>query len=151
MTGVLLAASVVSGCATPTGNLDNAGATREVEARERAFAATMARRDFEAFRTFLADETIFMSGTRTLRGKEQVANAWRRFYEGPKAPFSWEPDHVEVVDSGTLAFSTGPVRDPEGRLVARFQSIWRLEAAGNWRIVIDKGVDICNCAGPGTP
>jgi len=31
------------------------------------------------------------------------------------------------------------VRDPSGRVVARFQSIWRRAAPGVWRVVFDKG------------
>jgi hypothetical protein len=66
-------------------------------------------------------------------------------YIKPEAPFSWEPDQVEVLDSGTLAHSSGPVYDPKGKIIARFNSVWRLEAPGKWRIVFDKGTDVCDC------
>jgi hypothetical protein len=48
---------------------------------------------------------------------------WKRFYEGSQAPFSWEPDDVVVICDGTLAQSTGPVRDPEGKVIARLRSV----------------------------
>ena len=54
-------------------------------------------------------------GRSVLRGRPAVVEGWKAFFEGPKAPFSWQPDRVEVVHSGTLAFSTGPVFDPEGK------------------------------------
>jgi len=73
---------------------------------------------------------------------------WKRFYEEPGAPFSWSPGQVEVLSSGTLALSAGPVYDPQGKQVATFTSIWRLEAPGVWRIVFDKGNDVCDCAKP---
>lgn len=79
---------------------------------ERAFAKTMADRDHAAFVSFLADETIFFGPKAALRGKKAVAEGWKQFYDGARAPFSWEPERVEVLDSGTLALSTGPVRDP---------------------------------------
>jgi hypothetical protein len=44
-----------------------------------------------------------------------------------------------VLESGTLALSTGPVVDTSGEVVGRFNSIWRLEAPGVWKIVFDKG------------
>jgi ketosteroid isomerase-like protein len=44
-----------------------------------------------------------------------------------------------VLSSGELALSTGLVRNPEGKVVARFNSIWRREAPGTWRVVFDKG------------
>jgi ketosteroid isomerase-like protein len=50
---------------------------------------------------------------------------------------------VQVLESGTLALSTGPVRDPKGKLVGRFSSIWRREAPGVWRIIFDHGSDVC--------
>lgn len=117
-------------------------AATAVEAREHAFAQTMADRDFDAFLTFVSDEAIFFAGETPLRGKEAVAAAWGRFYEGPDAPFSWEPDLVEVLESGELALSTGPVRNPAGEVVARFNSIWRLDADGEWRVIFDKGCPI---------
>ncbi len=76
-----------------------------------------------------------------------LAGCWQGrgggFFEPPAAPFSWQPETVEVLDSGTLALSTGPVRDAGGKLISRFTSIWRLEAPGQWRIVFDKGNRVC--------
>lgn len=111
----------------------------EVFAAERAFARTMADRDLAAFASFVADEAVFVGGGTVLRGRRQVVEAWSRFFAGARPPFAWEPDLVEVLESGTLALSSGPVRDPSGKLVARFNSVWRLEADGRWRVVFDKG------------
>jgi ketosteroid isomerase-like protein len=116
---------------------------QQVKDTERAFAATMADRDYNAFTSFLSDEAVFFSGEIPLRGKQQVADAWKPYFDDPGAPFSWEPQQVEVLDSGTLALSTGPVSDPDGKLVAKFTSIWRLEASGEWRIIFDKGNRAC--------
>ena len=46
-----------------------------------------------------------------------AAAGWRRLYEQPQAPFSWEPQEVVVLASGNLALSSGPVRDPAGKVV----------------------------------
>ena len=119
--------------------------TRQVADTERGFAKSMADRDFAAFQRFLADETIFFDGRTPLRGRQAVADHWKRFYEKREAPFSWEPETVQVLDSGTLAISLGPVRDPSGKHFANFQSIWRLEAPGVWRIVFDRGERVCDC------
>ena len=120
----------------------------QVAETERAFAKTMADRDFEAFVSFLAEETVFFSGANALTGKQQVADAWQGYYETPDAPFSWEPAQVEVLESGTLALSTGPVRNAVGKEVATFTSIWRLEESGDWRIIFDKGCEVCDCRTP---
>lgn len=113
---------------------------QQVFAAERAFAKSMADRNVDAFAGYLSDEAIFFGGgTAPLRGRDQVVSVWSAFFEGEIAPFSWEPDQVEVLDSGTLALSTGLVRDPQGKVIARFNSIWRLEAPDVWRVIFDKG------------
>ena len=117
----------------------------EVMDTERAFARTMAERDFEGFKSFLADETVFFAGDKPLQGKQAVMDAWRGYYDSEEAPFSWEPATVVVLESGTLALSTGPVFDPAGKPVATFTSIWRMEAPGKWRIIFDKGCRVCGC------
>jgi ketosteroid isomerase-like protein len=125
----------------------NSELQEQVRATERAFAKTMADRDHVAFISFLSDETVFFASSITvLHGPKQVADSWKRFYDGPKAPFSWEPEQVEVLSSGTLALSTGPVFDPEHKRIGTFSSIWRREAGGKWKIVFDKGCPPCSCA-----
>ena len=116
-----------------------------VKETERAFADTMVRRDFEKFKTFISEEAVFFSGTTPLRGRQQIADAWEGFFKDPLAPFSWEPEHVEVLDSGSLAWSSGPVYDADGKRVATFNSVWQLDASNQWRIIFDKGNDVCNC------
>jgi len=121
---------------------------RQVADTERAFAKTMADRNFAAFQTFLSADAIFLNGPKALRGKLAVADAWKPFYEKPDAPFSWTPEQVEVLESGTLALSSGPVFDPKGKKFATYTSIWRLEAPGVWRIIFDQGNDVCDCPKP---
>lgn len=140
--GVALAlVAACAGAAPPS----NAELKLLVADTERAFAATMKARDHAAFTGFLAEETVFFMGSTPLHGKVAVANAWKRFYDTPAAPFSWEPEEVEVLASGTLAISSGPVYGPGGNLISRFSSIWRQEAPGQWRIVFDRGSPECDC------
>ncbi len=121
------------------GQLDSSATAAEVQAREIAFAKTMADRDLDAFRTFISPEAIFFNGNEPLRGRDTVVQRWSRFFEGADAPFSWRPDLVEVLKSGRLALSSGPVFGASGEETGRFNSIWRLGEDGEWRVVFDKG------------
>lgn len=111
----------------------------DVKAREIAFASTMARRDRDLFGTFISAQAIFFNGNEPLRGREAIIQAWTPFFDGESAPFSWQPDVVEVLDSGRLALSSGPVLNAAGEKAGRFNSIWRKEADGQWRVIFDKG------------
>jgi ketosteroid isomerase-like protein len=137
--------TLVAGCAVTPPLSSTADLQKQVADTERAFAKTMADRNHAAFVTFLSAEAIFFTSTLALHGRQQVADAWKPFYLKPDAPFSWKPETVEVLESGTLALSSGPVFDPAGKQFATFTSIWRLEAPGTWRIIFDKGNDVCDC------
>lgn len=115
----------------------------EVRDSERAFAKTMADRDLASFGGYVAEEGVFFGGKGPLRGRAAVVQAWTRFFEGKEAPFSWEPETVEVLPSGNLALTSGPVRDPKGTLISTFSTIWRLEPDGRWRVVFDRGCEVC--------
>jgi len=141
---VVLAGSL-TGCVTNVHPSSQVDLRQQVMNTERAFAKTMADRDFTAFATFVSDEAIFFAGDeKQLHGKQEVLNWWKDFYTKPEAPFSWEPATVEVLRSGNLALSTGPVHNAQGKLIGTFSSIWRQEAPGKWRIVFDKGNQVCN-------
>lgn len=138
----------LAACAMSPPGPDLAEQQRQVFAVEIAFAKSMADRDHAAFASLLAEDAVFFSGPTPLHGKQPVAAWWKRFYEKPDAPFSWKPEQVEVLASGGLALSTGPVYAPGGKQVATYTSIWRQESSGVWRIIFDKGNDICDCAKP---
>ena len=130
LTLVLLTACTSTPDAAPPADV-----RQEVWDTEVAFAATMAERDLEAFRTFLHPDAVFFGPEGALVGAEAVAAAWAPMFTGDVAPFSWAPDTVEV--SGDLALSTGPFVAADGTRLGRFTSVWRRTPDG-WRVVFDK-------------
>jgi len=139
-----LAFAVSLGAASFAAGEDDGNSKREAELRaaETAFAKSMADRDPAAFKSFLSEEAIF-SGGGVHRGREAVASAWAGFFKGEKPPFSWKPEFVAVLDSGDLGTTQGPVFDPDGQRVGTFNSVWRREADGKWRIIFDRGCPSC--------
>ena len=118
----------------------------QVRAAETAFAKSMADRNLAAFTALLADEAVFFGGKGVMRGKAAVAADWKRFFDGAAAPFSWAPAEVEVLPSGNLGFTSGPVYDPKGQRIGTFNSVWQRQTDGTWKIVFDKGCPPCECA-----
>jgi ketosteroid isomerase-like protein len=123
-------------------NPDIGAASKQVIAAEQAFAKTMADRNFKSFVKFLSPDAVFFNGGSVSRGAAAVAATWEPYFSAHEAPFSWTPDHVEVLASGDLALSTGPVIQ-DHKIVGRFNSIWRQESPNNWRIAFDKGEAVC--------
>lgn len=115
----------------------------EVKAAEKAFAKTMADRNIQAFAGYISDEGVFFGAKGPIRGREAVVTVWKRFFEGADAPFSWDPETAEVLPSGNLGLTSGPVHDPKGELIGTFTTVWRLETDGKWRVIFDKGCDVC--------
>ena len=145
----IAAIGLALGAANPARPEKSEDLREQVRRAEVAFAKTMADRDHAAFASHVAEDALFLGRT-TLRGRREVAEGWKRYYEGKDAPFSWEPESVEVNDAGTLGISTGPVRDPSGARVGTFNSIWRRESDGRWRVIFDNGCPPCDCP-PGPP
>jgi uncharacterized protein (TIGR02246 family) len=130
----------------------NAELAQQVRQAETAFARSLADRDPKAFAAFVADDAVFFGmGGAVHRGKAAVVAAWQPLFAMEKAPFSWAPAEVHVLDTGTIAHSSGPVMDASGKRFGTFNSVWRREPGGGWKVILDKGCDDCApCAG-GTP
>jgi ketosteroid isomerase-like protein len=151
----LSAAVLAGGCATSHGQrnahpsepfapaLTAAMAVQQVRVAELAFAKAMADRDFTAFMSHVSANAIFFGGKGVEHGPAEIGAAWRPLFNDFEAPFSWAPDDIEVLPTGDLAFSTGPVVI-KGKVVGRYNSVWRLEAGNTWRIVFDKGETVCD-------
>jgi ketosteroid isomerase-like protein len=120
--------------------------TEQVRSGETAFARSMADRDPAAFASLIGEEAVFFGNESVMRGKEAVVAGWKRYFAGPSAPFSWKPTEVEVLPSGTLAMTSGPVFDPQGRRIGTFNSIWQRQSDGSWKVIFDKGCPPCDCA-----
>jgi ketosteroid isomerase-like protein len=120
--------------------------TEQVRSAEIAFAKSMADRDAAAFASLIGDEAVFFGSKDVMRGKPAVVAGWKRFFEGPSAPFSWKPAEVEVLASGSLGMTSGPVLDPQGRRIGTFNSIWQRQKDGSWKVIFDKGCPPCDCS-----
>jgi len=112
---------------------------QQVRSREQAHANTMADRSLTAFTAFLSPEAVFVGARGVSRGPKEIADTWKRFFDGAQAPFAWKPETVQVLSSGTLALSSGPVLNPQGKRIGTFNSTWRRDPDGVWRIIFDNG------------
>jgi len=130
--------------------------TEEVRAVELAFAASVAGDDREAFASFLDAEAVFVNGARATVGREAILEAWKGFFGPDRAELTWSPELVELSGDGTLGLTRGPWtyrgKGADGALVEQsgvFNSVWRRQADGSWKIVFDAGCSPCPECGEG--
>lgn len=84
---LLLLCMLMSACSENRPRSTAADPHRQVTDTERAFAKTMADRNFAAFQEFLSPEAVFFSGQQPTTGKAEVVRQWKAFYAEPAAPF----------------------------------------------------------------
>lgn len=117
----------------------------EVRCREISFSRSVELQDPELFASFIDADARFVS-TSVLRGPAAVTAAWAVFFASDGPRIKWRPQFVEVLEDGALALSRGPyrmlARNDEGTEVeywGTFNSVWRLQSDGSWRVVFDAG------------
>ena len=143
----LLVAPAPSPAATPGAD---AGSLR---AAELAFAKSVHDNDRASFAAAIADDAVFVDGGKALRGKAAIVEAWAGFF-GPSAEsIAWHPELAEVQDGGALGITRGPWtwtgKDKDGKPATAsgiFNSVWRREKDGGWKVIFDMGCPPCPCA-----
>mgnify|MGYP001812666606 FL=1 len=117
----------------------------DVRCREIGFSQSVENRDMQAFRSFIDADARFVAND-IRRGVDAVAEAWAIFFTDSGPTIKWRPEVIEVLENNTLALSRGPYRvvshDADGIMVeswGTFNSVWRVNDDGQWRVVFDAG------------
>ena len=124
-----------------------ADAVDDVRCAEIAFSQSVEHMDQEAFSELVDADARFVSGhSRVTSGKDAVVEAWSGFFEDDSQKIVWRPIVTEVVETGDLGWSRGPYRltgtEEDGTPIEAwgfFNSVWRLNDDGKWRVVFDAG------------
>ena len=124
---------------------DVEGAKRALRIADRVRAKAVADRSLESFLSLVDEDAIFYGKT-VSRGKEAVSKAWLPLFTDRSVFLKWAPTEVEVSSSGDLGYSIGDYvrvgKDRSGNpesVTGSYVSIWRKQADGKWKIVLDIG------------
>ena len=117
----------------------------DVRCREIGFSKSVESLDIDLFASFIDPDARFVGGN-VMRGPEAISAAWSVFFDAGGPSIVWRPKYVEVLEDGKLALTRGPyrmvTRDEDGNETEQwgtFNSVWRLNADGEWRVVFDAG------------
>jgi len=121
--------------------------TDDVHCREIGFSKSTETRDADLFVSFIDADARFV-GNSAVRGTAAISEAWSVFFAEGGPSIKWRPQFVEALEDGKLALTRGPYRmittDDEGVATEHwgtFNSVWRLQADGSWKVVFDAGSD----------
>lgn len=111
----------------------------EVLEADRGFAATAERAGQQAaLLEWLADDAVLF------RPAAVPGRAWLATHESASGRLEWQPTAAAVACSGDLAISSGPWRytnGDEAPSAGHYVTVWRRSEAGDWRVVLDHGVE----------
>jgi ketosteroid isomerase-like protein len=121
--------------------VDSVDALAELFRTEVAFSDSSAAGIAAAFVAFAAPDAAKASGARYVFGPGEIG----KLFGAPPPGFTgiaWKPDLGTVASSGDLGFTNGPIwrRGTSGELIPtnrRYFTIWRRQADGRWRYVVD--------------
>jgi ketosteroid isomerase-like protein len=113
---------------------------------DRAFAADVAVGGSEVWASwFDPDGAMIQPGIGEVRGLPDIESLMG-VLDAPGVALAWEPARAQIAASGDLGWTTGSFVsrapgpdgvDVEGR--GRYVTIWRLQADGSWKVVMDLG------------
>jgi ketosteroid isomerase-like protein len=139
---LLLSAAEPSVSAQPRAHITPLQAIVETE---RAFSRMSEEQGIrEAFTAFIADDGILFR-PRAVKGKE-----WMQQHPLPASKsrplLAWQPIFAAVSSAGDLGYTTGPwqykndIKDKRPSAFGDFMTIWKKQADGSWKFVLDLGV-----------
>ena len=125
---------------------------------ERAFAKMASEPDKtvrDAFLAFVADDGVIFGEDGPTNAKAAFSAATPPPPGTPKLQLLWWPTHAMVASSADLGWTTGPSKRMRGDKVGygQFVTVWKKQADGKWRFLIDHGIstDEMSSLGPDTP
>ena len=135
------AALVLSAC-TRTPDLDAARAA--LRQAELDFAAASKARGADAWAEVFADSGVQMNPGHNYVGKEAVRALMAPDLADTSRLLSWTPTTVEVSASGDLGYTIGrwelgPRAGGAPLVRGSYVTIWRKQADGAWKVVLDAG------------
>lgn len=130
-------------------------ALQEMVKTEQAFSKMAEEKNArDAFMAFIADDgLLFRPGA--VNGKK-----WMIEHPVPpsdkKSLLAWQPKFAGMAASGDMGFTTGPweakedIKDEKPQAYGHFVTVWKKQADGSWKFVVDLGISHPQSGGPQT-
>ena len=152
---IVIASTCIAACssgtkAAPEDAVDLVAEKEALLKRDNEWHAAVAeKKDIAKITSFFASDGIMIgSGQSTAAGPAALTQAVEALVTGPDFQDEWKWDRIELSPDGKLAYLVGnttiTVANADGQPVtnhARLLNVWRKDADGIWRCVVDMWVD----------
>jgi ketosteroid isomerase-like protein len=143
----LMFLAILSGCNEK--KIDTKAEGEKLMQVSREWSQSASTDNIEKTMSYWADSAIFLSaGQPVLNGKKEIREMVERSGKIPGFRISWEPVSVSVSQSGDMAYlieqNQVTVNDTSGKPVTKYGkavTIWKKDANGAWKNVVEVGVD----------
>ena len=128
-------------------------ALQEMVKTEQAFSKMAEEKNArDAFMTFIADDGLLF--------RPGAVNGKKWMLEHPVPPsdkkplLAWQPSFAGMAASGDMGFTTGPweakadIKDEKPSGYGHFVTVWKKQADGSWKFVVDLGISHPQSGGP---
>ncbi len=139
---IFLVAGCNSGNPSPASKAADEAAVRKVDEDWSKAAKTNKPEDWMAF--YSDDVVVLPPDDVKTEGKEKVGRVIAAMLAMPGIAISWEPQKVEVAQSGDLAYTQGAyvltANDSHGKPVTehgKTLEVWKKQADGGWKCIVD--------------
>ena len=132
-------------------------ALQEMVKTEQAFSKMAEEKNtHDAFMAFIADDgLLFRPGA--VNGKKWMIDHPPPPAKSDKRPLlAWQPAFAGMSASGDMGFTTGPweakadIKDEKPQGYGHFMTVWKKQADGSWKFVVDLGISHPQPGGPQT-
>lgn len=130
-------------------------ALQEMVKTEQAFSKMAEEKNArDAFMAFIADDGLLF--------RPGAVNGKKWMIEHPVPPsdkkplLAWQPKFAGMAASGDMGFTTGPweakedIKDEKPQAYGHFVTVWKKQADGSWKFVVDLGISHPQLGGPQT-
>lgn len=116
----------------------------EILETERAFVNLVKEKGLKiAFTRYASENAVLKRGNNLIKGKKAIEEYYEN-YKYPNARLEWEPEFIDVSDSGDLGYSYGHYKfeaiDESEKVIEDsgiFHTVWERQNNGEWRYVWD--------------
>lgn len=128
---------------------ENVAATREaLQNADRAFDLATSERRLDGWVEFFAEDGAMLRPGGAVTGRAAIREHMSPVLRDTSFTLRWKPTHADAGASGDLGYTVGRYearrRDEKGGTALRtgtYLTIWKKQADGSWKVVLDTGVE----------